>query len=214
MRNLLDSLPPEVAQGIHPDWIKNEAGYRTMRDQLLPQFRDRWIAFADGRVIASALNPVEVFDSTHGQHPFITRVGREDDPWCRMRRTAFPYDSTHVPEPLPVLSVEFRKQPGFAGLIANGVIPDTGADSSSIPWSDCQRLGLDRAAGIPAWMTGIGGITLGTVVFRVWAHLDGNDYHCNLQADFSGSERILGRDVLNQVDVLFRGPGREVVVNP
>jgi hypothetical protein len=35
-----------------------------------------------------------------------------------------------------------------------------------------------------------------------------------LQADFSGNERILGRDVLNRMDVLFRGPSGEVVVNP
>jgi hypothetical protein len=31
---------------------------------------------------------------------------------------------------------------------------------------------------------------------------------------FAGDERILGRDVLNQIDVLFRGPNREVVINP
>jgi hypothetical protein len=28
------------------------------------------------------------------------------------------------------------------------------------------------------------------------------------------SERILGRDVLNRVEILFRGPVGEVVVNP
>jgi hypothetical protein len=33
-------------------------------------------------------------------------------------------------------------------------------------------------------------------------------------ADFVGNERILGRDVLNRVEVLFRGPAGEVVVNP
>ena len=35
-----------------------------------------------------------------------------------------------------------------------------------------------------------------------------------LQADFAGQERILGRDVLNRLDMLFRGPTGEVVVNP
>ena len=29
-----------------------------------------------------------------------------------------------------------------------------------------------------------------------------------------GRERILGRDVLNRIDVLFRGPAGEIVVNP
>ena len=35
-----------------------------------------------------------------------------------------------------------------------------------------------------------------------------------LQADFVGSERILGRDVLNRLEIEFRGPVGEVVVNP
>jgi hypothetical protein len=63
-------------------------------------------------------------------------------------------------------------------------------------------------------MSGVGTTGLATVLFAAWAHLDGNDYPCHVLADFSGNERILGRDVLNQVDVLFRGPAREVVVNP
>jgi len=33
-------------------------------------------------------------------------------------------------------------------------------------------------------------------------------------ADFRGDDRILGRDVLNRIDVLFRGPTGEVIVAP
>src|SRR5205807_1313834 len=40
------------------------------------------------------------------------------------------------------------------------------------------------------------------------------DDPCRLQADFVGSERILGRDVLNRLEILFRGPAGEVVANP
>jgi hypothetical protein len=40
------------------------------------------------------------------------------------------------------------------------------------------------------------------------------DYPCRLNVDFAGDERILGRDVLNQLEALFRGPVREVVINP
>ncbi len=53
-----------------------------------------------------------------------------------------------------------------------------------------------------------------TIVFAVWAWIDGKDYRCRLQADFVGHERILGRDVLNRADVLFRGPSQEIVFNP
>ena len=41
---------------------------------------------------------------------------------------------------------------------------------------------------------------------ETWAWLDGQEHLCRLQADFVGSERILGRDVLNRLDILFRGP--------
>ena len=47
-----------------------------------------------------------------------------------------------------------------------------------------------------------------------FVRLDGQDYPCRVQADFAGVERILGRDVLNRLEVLFRGPAGEVVVNP
>jgi hypothetical protein len=53
-----------------------------------------------------------------------------------------------------------------------------------------------------------------TMGFLIWVWLDGQEYPCQLQADFAGQERILGREVLNRLDVLFRGPGGEVVVNP
>jgi len=94
------------------------------------------------------------------------------------------------------------------------VIADTGADASALPWADCEQLRLDPLDGVPGLMGGVGDTTVATIVFPAWAHLDGNTYQCRLQADFTGHERILGRDVLNRLEVLFRGPAREIVVNP
>ena len=87
MQSLADGLPPEVAQQIHPDWWKNEAKYWTQRDTLLAQYRDKWVAFANGAVVASGSSPVEVFHEAQesGQHPYVACVGREHEP-CRMRR--------------------------------------------------------------------------------------------------------------------------------
>ena len=61
---------------------------------------------------------------------------------------------------------------------------------------------------------GVAGASVGTLAFQIWAWLDGQEYPCRLQADFVGSERILGRDVLNRLEILFRGPVGEVIVNP
>ena len=113
-----------------------------------------------------------------------------------------------------MITVEFRKQGGSPGTSLEQVIPDTGADASALPWADCEQLALDPGEGAPGLMGGVGETAMPTVVFQAWAHLDGTDYPCRLQADFTGHERILGRDVLNRLEVLFRGPAREVVLNP
>lgn len=124
------------------------------------------------------------------------------------------HDSSYPGEPLPQLAAEFRISAGVSGAVLDRVIPDTGADATAVPWVDCQALGLDPARGVPARIGGVGGSSAATLVFPVRVFLDGQEFLCRLQADFAGDERILGRDVLNRLDVLFRGPGGEVVVNP
>jgi hypothetical protein len=82
MKSIADQLPPEIDRQVHPDWRRNEAAYWVVRDQLLNQYRDQWIGFADGAVIAFGTRPVEVFHAAQqsGRHPFITCVGREEEP--------------------------------------------------------------------------------------------------------------------------------------
>ena len=53
MKSMAEGLPPEIASQVHPDWRKNEAEYWAVRDQLLSKYRDQWIGFADGLIIAS-----------------------------------------------------------------------------------------------------------------------------------------------------------------
>ncbi len=98
MKSLADGLPPEIARQIHPDWRKNEEGYWAARDSLLPRYRGQWIAFADGAVLATASTPLDVFLAIQpsGRHPFVIRVGHEDEPWYRIRRTSFPYDTAYA----------------------------------------------------------------------------------------------------------------------
>jgi hypothetical protein len=63
-------------------------------------------------------------------------------------------------------------------------------------------------------ISGVAGGSAATLAFQIWTWLDGQEYPCRLQADFAGSERILGRDVLNRLEILFRGLVGEVDVNP
>jgi len=86
MKSLADALPPEIARQIDPNWRKNEAAYWAVRDELLGQYQGQWIGFADGAVIASGTSPVAVFHAAEamGRSPFVTCIGREDEP-VRMR---------------------------------------------------------------------------------------------------------------------------------
>ena len=215
MKSLADLLPPEIAAFVHPDWRKNEADYWAMRDQLLGQYRDVWIGFAGGKVITSGKSPVEVAHAAEKlvPHPFVTCVGREEEQ-CRIRRAAFPYDTAYAGEALPVISVEFRPTSGGKGLMLDRVIPDTGADACSLPWADCQQIQFDLSKGRPGRIGGVAGWSAPTIWFRIFVAIDGCELPCRLHVDFTGSERILGRYVLNRLEFLFRGPAAEVVVNP
>jgi hypothetical protein len=215
MKNIADQLPPDIADQIHPDRRKNEAAYWAVRDQLLEKYRGQWIGFADGAVIASGTSPVTVFHEAEasGRHPFFICVGREEEP-CRIRRVTSRYDTGYPGEALPVISVEFRQASGSPGVTLDRVIPDTGADASVLPWADCQVLQLAPSSGVQGLISGVAGGAAATLAFQVWAQVDGQDYPCRLQADFVGGERILGRDALNRMQILFRGPAGEVVVNP
>jgi hypothetical protein len=106
MKSIADQLPPEIARQIHPDRRKNEQGYWAVRDQLLGQYQDQWIGFADGAVIASGTSPVAVFHAAEatGRNPFVTCVGHQDEP-VRMRRVSFAYDGSYRGEPIPTLSL-------------------------------------------------------------------------------------------------------------
>jgi len=97
MKSLADGLPPAIAEQIHPDWRRNEASYWIARDRLLDTYHGQWIGFANGAVIASGPSAVEVFRQADasGLHPFVTCVGREDEP-CQMRRCRFAYDVTET----------------------------------------------------------------------------------------------------------------------
>jgi hypothetical protein len=90
MQSLINGLPSDVAQKIHPDWQRNEAEYWANRAELLTQYRNQWIGYANGHVIASGASPVDVLHTAQQSdlHPFVTCVGRENEP-SQMRQTSY-----------------------------------------------------------------------------------------------------------------------------
>ena len=63
-------------------------------------------------------------------------------------------------------------------------------------------------------MGGVAGGAAPTLHFRVWVHVMGKNFRVAFKRTFVGNERILGRDVLNQLEILFRGPTGELVIGP
>src|SRR5260370_11824968 len=47
-----------------------------------------------------------------------------------------------------------------------------------------------------------------------WYRIRRAEFPCQLQGDFAGHERILGRDGLNRLEVLFRAPLAPLAFNP
>jgi len=143
MKSIADRLPPEIARQIHPDRRKNETAYWAVRDQLLNQYRDQWIGFADGRVIASGTSPVAVFHAAEatGLRPFFICVGREEEP-CRIRRATFPYGAYYPGEALPLIGVEFR-QIGLKAVVSRGEIRPL--EPLPADWQEGQLLRIEKA---------------------------------------------------------------------
>lgn len=213
MDTLLDGLPDEIRSRVHPDWVRNEAAYWAAHADIAKRYTGLWIAFADGAVIAAGDRIVEVAHKAKelGRHAFVAKVGSEGMPQ-RIRRMTFAYDTKYPGEALPVISVRFAESQDQAGKRFDRVIPDTGADSSVLPWEDCQMLSLLPQDGIPSLMAGVGQSAVATSAFPIWVFLASKAHPCLLQADFDGKERILGRDVLNRFSVCFDGPGQVVVI--
>lgn len=215
MNSMADGLPPELKAHIHPDWWANEIDYWAAHGELRAKYDGLWVAFAGGEVLASGRDSYAVyraaFDS--GRHPYVNRVGAEDAPPV-IRRVWFPYDGAYPDSPMPRVSAEFRTASGTPGAVLGRVIPDTGADVTVLPIADCQTLGLDPNAGLPGHVVGVGGSVTATYLFHMYVWLDGQECPCVIRVASGQRERLLGRDVLNQMDVLFRGPSGEVVVNP
>lgn len=211
-----ENLPPEQQQRLHADFLANEQAYLQMRDSLLPQYRGQWVAVHDGRVIAAGEDLVTVTEAAaaSGGHPYIAKVGEEDAVVFRVRRALFAYDQAYQPFALPRVTVTFLDDAETQSQTYPDVIPDTGADLSVLPDSDCAAFDLFNSPYFTGLSSGVIGGSVTTLIYRGKAEINGNRTPAFIQPITGGQERIVGRDVLNQHRVVFDGPIGEVVFEP
>jgi hypothetical protein len=210
------NLSQDQQQLLHPEFLDNERSYLQMRDSLLSQYRGQWVAVQGAAVIAAGRGPLEVMEkvSSYGGHPYIALVGAEDAVVFRARRAVFGYDQAYQPFPLPRLTATFWNHAQTKPQQHPDVIPDTGADVSILPDTDCTAIDLFNSPYMTGMAGGVIGASITALFYQGKVEIDGQRYSALIQPVRAGRERILGRDVLNQQRVLFDGPAGEVVVDP
>lgn len=210
-----NNLPQDQQQQLHPDFLVNEQAYLQMRDSLLAQYRGQWVAVENGRVLVAGPKLMEVMDrASTGGHPYIALVGAEDTVVFRTRRAVFAYDQGYQPFPLPRVTATFWNHVQTHSRQHVDVIPDTGADVSVLPDTDCAAINLYSSPYITGMAGGVIGASITTLFYRGKVEMDGRHFSALIQPIPSGQERILGRDVLNQQRVLFDEPTGQVIVDP
>jgi hypothetical protein len=216
LRIQTSNLPEEQQRHLHPDFLANEQAYLQMRDKLLAQYGGQWVAVQGGNVIAAGPRLMDVMEngSASGGHPYIALVGAEDAVVFRIRRAAFAYDQAYQPFPLPRLTATFWNHAETHSQQHRDVIPDTGADVSVLPDTDCTAIDLFSSPYMTGMAGGVVGPHITTLFYRGKVEIDGRLRPALIQPTSTGQERILGRDVLNQERVLFDGPAAQVIVDP
>ncbi len=210
------NLSQEQQRKLHPDFLANEQAYLQMRDSLLGQYRGQWVAVANGKVIVAGSQLMDVVEqaSRFGGHPYIALVGAEDAVVFRVRRAVFGYDQAYQPFPLPRLTATFWNHAETHAQQYQDVIPDTGAEVSVLPDSDCTVIDLFSSPYMTGRAGGVVGGSITTLFYQGKVEIDGRRYTALIQPLPAGQERIIGRDVLNQQRVLFDGPAGQVIVDP
>src|SRR5262249_40758451 len=128
--------------------------------------------------------------------------------------SVFPYDQAYQPFPLPRIVMTFFNDAETRAQTLGDVIPDTGADVCLLPDADCLAIDLFHSTCLIGVAGGAVGSTAPTVIYHGKAEIDGSRFPALIQPVPGSHERIVGRDVLNQLRVLFDGPSGQVVVNP
>lgn len=205
-------LPEEQRKRLHPDFLKNEQQYWQMRDRLLKQYQGKWVALHQGKVVAASEDLFHITDQVGklGCHAYIAKVGEEDQVVFQVRRRDFAYDTSYHPFALPHAAVTFSNYARTHRKLCPDTIPDTGADLSILPDSDCQDIDLFSSPYFTSRSRGVIGPSVTTLVYRGYAEINGLHFPALIQAVSGGAERILGRDVLNRMRVTFDGPRNRV----
>lgn len=194
---------------------KEERAYDAMREELLKTHYGKWVVVSDNAVVASGDDPLTVTHEASrkgSKHSYFTRVGFEDKTEFKIRRVSFPYDSSYPVFPIPRASVKVHNTAFGASKDISDLVLDTGADVTCLREQDCDDAHLDEGGAYLNKVQIYGGGEKQAIFFDGIIELDQRRYNALIQMVGNTDERILGRDVLNQLKVTFDGPEKKTTI--
>lgn len=195
---------------IHRGFEADKKSYWKMRPELLTNYLGKWVAVHKGKIVAVGDDPVSIMDKALREdgYAYTNKVGDEEKIIIRKRRRKFNYDVTYAPNAMPRISVKFSNPIASESQIFDDVIPDTGSDLSSLPNEDCKMLGLLRFLYLQGESHSYGGETRQAIFYGAKVEIGVKPFAAIVEPT-SESERLLGREVLNQCKVTFDGPKKQ-----
>jgi len=200
-----------VIKTTHAGFKCDEESYWAMRDELLSKYKNKWVAVHNGRVTAVGDSLLEVVQAgcQEDGYGYCNCVGQEDKIVVMKRRVHFSYDRMYSPIPLPRVTVGFSNVAQTTRQVYPDVIPDTGADLTCLPHTDCEAIGILDLPVFRGRTRAFGGEPAEATFYQGIAEVDGKQFVCIIESTRE-AERLLGRDVLNQLRATFDGP-RETI---
>lgn len=180
-----------------------------MREELLAKYAGKWVAVHHGRVVVVGDDPVSIMETALAEdgYAYTNKVGEEDKIVIRQRRISFGYDATYSPTAMPRITATFHNFAQTKSKTVTDAIPDTGADVSCLPASECHDIDLLLFPYYAGISHPFGGVSRQVTFYAAHVEINGSIYNAIVEPVVE-RERLVGRDVLNQTKVTFDGPGR------
>jgi len=190
--------------------------YWQMRDELLTKYAHRWVAIANGALVAHGDSAskvmLEAYRKTGSKVLYVNKVGDEKRAMRkRIRRYAVGrYDLAYDP-PAPIAEVQAQSLDG-EHTVRDDFILDTGADITVLQEPMGKALSVHEFPVAEAEVGGIGNHWETKNLYGLFIELANHVVAVMIDCRDDVPENILGRDVLNEFKITLDGINLEVEI--
>jgi hypothetical protein len=179
---------------------REKQAYWQLRNELLRQYADKWVAVVGGRVVATGDTSSgvirEAHEKTGSKMGYVAHVGHEDEV-LRIRQVTQGYHDSAYDRPLPRVVAQGRHFTDAASQDIDFVV-DTGADLTLLRHTVADSLGLWDSVWRTANIAGVGATPQTRLLYAATVNLADHDIAVEVDCRDDLDEDILGRDVINE----------------